>query len=55
MAFEITEAGEELDSELELLYEVEDDVDVLLQMPGVRSMAVHLRALTGVVTVERGD
>ncbi len=33
----------------------QDDVDVLLQMPGVQSRVVHLRALTGVVTVERGD
>ena len=33
----------------------QEDVDVRLQLDGVRPMVVHLRALTGVVTVERGD
>jgi prepilin-type N-terminal cleavage/methylation domain-containing protein len=33
----------------------QDDVDITLELAGVRPMVVRLRALTGVVTVERGD
>jgi type II secretory pathway pseudopilin PulG len=33
----------------------EDDVDIPLRLEGVRSAIIHLRALTGVITVERGD
>jgi type II secretory pathway pseudopilin PulG len=33
----------------------EDDVDIPLRLEGARSAIIHLRALTGVITVERGD
>jgi type II secretory pathway pseudopilin PulG len=33
----------------------QDDCDITLELAGARPMVVHLRALTGVVTVERGD
>jgi len=33
----------------------QDDCDIQLQMPGSSPKVVHLRALTGVVTVERGE
>lgn len=32
----------------------QDDVDITLQLEGARPITVHLRALTGVVTVQRG-
>jgi prepilin-type N-terminal cleavage/methylation domain-containing protein len=32
----------------------QDDVDITLQLEGVQPITVHLRALTGVVTVQRG-
>ncbi len=32
----------------------QDDVDIHLQYEGARPMVIHLRSLTGVVTVERG-
>jgi type II secretory pathway pseudopilin PulG len=33
----------------------QDDVDVLLQYPGCRSLTLQLRALTGTTTVQRGE
>jgi len=33
----------------------QDDVDIPLHLDGARPVVVHLRGLTGVVTVERGD
>jgi prepilin-type N-terminal cleavage/methylation domain-containing protein len=32
----------------------QDDVDIHLQLEGARPMVIHLRSMTGVVTVERG-